>query len=64
MIKPEEITHLRKMKNWSQASLASYLGVNQATVSRWEKGAPIKGPALKLILALTQNSNSKKKRAA
>lgn len=29
-----------------------YLGVDQATISRWEKGAPIRGPALKMIKIL------------
>lgn len=35
----ETLSHLRKKKGLSQAELAERLHVNQASVSRWEKGA-------------------------
>lgn len=55
-----EILTLRKSLNWTQEDLAQHLGVEQATISRWENGATIKGPALRLIEILVQNSQSAK----
>lgn len=55
-----EILTLRKSLNWTQQDLAQHLGVEQATISRWENGATIKGPALRLIEILVQNSQSAK----
>lgn len=53
-----EILTLRKSLNWTQEDLAQHLGVEQATISRWENGATIKGPALRLIEILAQNAQS------
>ena len=53
-----ELITLRKSLNWTQEDLAQHLGVEQATISRWENGAPIKGPALRLIELLAQNAQS------
>lgn len=37
----DDIFVFRKKRGWSQTELAEHLGVNQATVSRWEsKGLP------------------------
>ena len=55
-----EILTLRKSLNWTQEDLAQHLGVEQATISRWENGATIKGPALRLIEILAQNAQSAK----
>ena len=55
-----EILTLRKSLNWTQEELAQHLGVEQATISRWENGATIKGPALRLIEILAQNAQSTK----
>ena len=55
-----EILTLRKSLNWTQEDLAQHLGVEQATISRWENGATIKGPALRLIEILAQNAQSTK----
>lgn len=53
-----DLIQLRKTHNWAQKQLAEQLGVDQATISRWENGAPIKGPALRLIELLAQNAQS------
>ena len=58
IMKQMELILLRKSLNWTQGDLAQHLGVEQATVSRWENGAKIKGPALKLIQLLLQNTSS------
>lgn len=57
-MKQTELILLRKSLKWTQDDLAQHLGVEQATVSRWENGAKIKGPALKLIQLLLQNTSS------
>lgn len=58
IMKQTELILLRKSLKWTQDDLARHLGVEQATVSRWENGAKIKGPALKLIQLLLQNTSS------
>lgn len=34
----ENLLNLRKEKNWTQAQLAQMVGVDQRTISAWEKG--------------------------
>jgi len=46
---------IRKSRNWSQKKLAEYIGVNQSTVSRWENGIPLRGPALKILQSLLED---------
>lgn len=48
-----DVKALRLSLGWTQAQLASELGVNQSTVSLWEAGAHPRGPALKLLQTLT-----------
>lgn len=46
----EDIRNLRAEKKWSQKEMAEYLGVEQATVSRLERGEwPPSGPILRLL---------------
>lgn len=47
-----EIIEMRKRHGWSQSDLADKLGVNQATVSRMEKGGKISRPVSKLLMQL------------
>ena len=52
------IAHLRTNRGLNQKQFADLLGVDQATVSRWENGARIKGSALKLIELLFNDSQT------
>jgi transcriptional regulator with XRE-family HTH domain len=45
----DQIKTFRTDRKLSQADLAEHLGVDQATVSRIERGAPIPGPVEKLL---------------
>lgn len=45
----EEIKNFRKGRGWSQSDLAEQLGVDQATVSRIERGGAMAGPVSKLL---------------
>jgi DNA-binding transcriptional regulator YiaG len=52
-MKSKDIIKLRKDHNWSQRELASYLGVEQATVCRIERGDnKPSGPVAKLLYIL------------
>lgn len=51
-MEPDAIKSFRKSREWSQAELASQLGVDQATVSRAERGAPLPRPVELLLLRL------------
>lgn len=46
---PDQIKSFRTDRKLSQAELAAQLGVDQATVSRIERGATIPGPVEKLL---------------
>lgn len=48
----DKIIQLRKMKNWSQESLAEQLDVSRQSVSKWESGAS--APELDKILRLSE----------
>lgn len=58
VMKNTYITHLRTNHRLNQKQFAELLGVDQATVSRWENGAKIKGSALKLIELLFNDSQT------
>lgn len=45
---------LRENRDWTQAQMADYLGCDQSTVSRIEKGAPLSGPLQRLLKRLAE----------
>lgn len=45
----DDIKSFRKARGWSQSDLAAKLGVDQATVSRIERGAAMAGPVARLL---------------
>lgn len=49
----ELIIDAREKRGWSQQMLGDHVGVDQATISRWErrKSKP-RGPALRILAAL------------
>lgn len=55
---PPEIRYLRKFLDWSGAEFARHVGVDVATVSRWENGQQSMGPVadrlLRMIVACGQ----------
>ncbi|NTF35537.1 helix-turn-helix domain-containing protein [Agrobacterium rubi] len=48
----EFLKNMRKKRGWSQTTLADYLGVSQARISKFEQGAKIKTPYQKLLMQL------------
>jgi len=51
-----DIRAIRSQLGLTQAQLAEAVGVDQSTVSNWERGAAPRGPARKLIERLTKES--------
>lgn len=50
MSDPINIRQLREARGWTQGEMATYFGVDKATVWRWEnKGVPARGPARQAI---------------
>lgn len=58
------ITAARDRLNLGQAELADMLGVHRTTVTRWENGKPIKGPAKLLLENMLAKARRKKASAA
>ena len=56
---PRKIKALRNKNGWSQADLAAHFGIQQSTVSRWERGEtkPVGLYAAKLVEMLSKNVN-------
>lgn len=52
MMSPDQIKEFRTERKLSQSALAQSLGVDQATVSRAERGAPLPKSAELLLLRL------------
>lgn len=55
-MQPEDIRPLRERLGWSQQELARYLGVDQSSISRMERGQPPSGPVIRLLAALANAS--------
>lgn len=55
-MQPEDIRPLRERLGWSQQELAEYLGVDQSSISRMERGQPPSGPVIRLLAALSNAS--------
>ena len=53
MLTPSKIRQLRLDKKWSQAYLATCVGVNRTTIVRWETGEVKPLPALLRLLEKT-----------
>lgn len=49
---PADVKNLRSALNWTQEEMAAYLGVNRASVSRYESDVAPRGPVLKLMQKL------------
>lgn len=47
-----DVKALREHRGLTQAQLGELVGVDQSTVSNWERGIPPRGPALKLLQSL------------
>ncbi|KQU96471.1 helix-turn-helix transcriptional regulator [Devosia sp. Root105] len=64
MSSTDEIKSFRKARGWSQTDLAERLGVDQATVSRIERGANMAGPVARLLAQLMAETTSEQASAA
>lgn len=51
-----DVKKIRVDLKMTQAQLAEELGVDQSTVSNWEKGQAPRGPARKLIVNLVEKN--------
>lgn len=49
---------LRKRINWKQDRMARYLGVDPSTISRMERSEKLKGPAIRLLQALSDAADA------
>ncbi|MCV9909700.1 helix-turn-helix domain-containing protein [Brucella sp. HL-2] len=58
MITKQTISDLRTARGWSQGKLAEELGVDQATVSRMERGGFISRPVGKVLERLLSETPS------
>lgn len=54
-ISADQVKALRVTREWTQQQLAAELGVDQATVSRIEAGAEVRGPIKRLLERLLAN---------
>lgn len=52
---------LREAMDWSQARMAEYLGCDQSTVSRIERGSRIPGPISRLLVHLQRDVDLSKR---
>jgi len=51
-----DVKKLRADLGLTQAELGEAVGVDQSTISNWEKGSPPRGPARKLLETLAAKS--------
>lgn len=54
-----DVKKLRAELGLTQAELGEVVGVDQSTVSNWEKGSPPRGPARKLLESLARRDGEK-----
>lgn len=54
-----DVKAIRASLGFTQAQLGDAIGVDQSTVSNWEKGSPPRGPALKLLESLAAKPSSR-----
>jgi putative transcriptional regulator len=47
-----DVKAIRETLGLTQAGLAEQVGVDQSTISNWEKGQAPRGPARKILLSL------------
>ena len=52
---PKQIKRLRESHSMTQGELASHLGVDRTTISRWERGRSVPIPSLVDALKLMKN---------
>lgn len=58
VLNPSEIVHLRNYYGMSQSEFARILGIDEASLNRWEKGINIQDYASDRYLRLLQDPNS------
>lgn len=64
-MKPETIKSFRESRGWNQQKLAEELGIDQATVSRIERGAAQpSGPVARLLERIMSTTAEDAERAA
>jgi len=51
-----DIRALRERLDWDQTKMAEYLGLDRSSISRMENGQEPKGPALKLLQQLYEDT--------
>lgn len=54
-----DVAALRERLQWTQAQFAERFGVDRSTVSRWESGSPVKGPARRMLEDLDRESRGR-----
>lgn len=59
-----DIKSIRETLGLTQALFAVEVGVDQSTISNWEKGQVPRGPAKKVLAALEAKAKAKAKRQA
>ena len=63
MEQPLDVRSLRILLGMTQAQLGATVGVDQSTVSNWEKGMPPRGPARKLLEGLAEQAATSREAA-
>jgi len=51
-----DVAELRRAHKWTQQDLAEFMRVDRTTVSKWENGGTVEGPALVLLEQLASRS--------
>lgn len=64
IMEPEQIKTFREANGWSQSDLGKRCGVDQATISRIERGHPIARPVRLHLERLMRTTAKRKKETA